>query len=206
MANQGDAPAKNAVLIDTIPAGVDFVGASDNGQFAAGTVTWNLGTIAAGQDKTVNITLKPTQATTIQNTVVAQAYCAEARASAPLEVKGIPAILLEVVDVNDPIEAGSRETYEITVVNQGSANGTNIVITCTLPPEQEYVSASGPTDAKVVGKSVTFAPLRSLAPQAKAMYHVVVKGITVGDVRFKVSMISDQVGSPVEETESTHIY
>ncbi len=206
VANQGDAPARNAVLTDTIPAGVVFVGASDSGEFAAGKVTWSLGTIAPGASKTVSVTLKPTQAGTIRNTVVAQAYCAEASASAPLEVKGIPAVLLEVVDIHDPVELGGQETYEITVLNQGSADGTNIVIACTLPPEEEYVSASGPTDAKVVGKAITFAPLLSLAPQANVTYRVVVKGVATGDVRFKVSLTSDQVESPVEETESTHIY
>ena len=34
----------------------------------------------------------------------------------------------------------------------------------------------------------------------------IAKGVKAGDVRFKVSLISDQVKIPVEETESTHIY
>ena len=159
--NQGDAPATNAILIDTLPAAVDFVSASDNGTFAAGKVSWNLGTIAVGESKIVNVTLKPNQAGTIRNAVVAQAYCAEANASAALEVRGIPAVLLEVIDVHDPIEIGNRETYEIKVLNQGSADGTNIVIACTLPPEEQYVSASGPTDSAVVGRTITFEPLKS---------------------------------------------
>ena len=206
VANQGDAPATDTVLTDTLPAGVEFVEASHDGKLAAGKITWNLGTIAAGDDKTVSLTLKPNQAGTIRNTAVATATCAEASGTAMLEVRGIPAVLLEVIDIHDPIEVGSQETYEITVMNQGSADGTNIVITCTLPPEQEYVSATGLTDAKAVGKTVTFAPLQSLAPKATATYRVIVKGVTAGDVRFKVALTSDQVDSPVEETESTHIY
>ena len=40
----------------------------------------------------------------------------------------------------------------------------------------------------------------------EATYKVVVKGVAVGDVRFKVSLTSDQMTKPAEETESTHIY
>ena len=206
VANEGDAPARDTVLVDTLPAGVTFGKASDDGQLASGKITWNLGTIAAGEQRTVSVTMTPTRAGPVRNEAVARAYCAEASAAATLDVEGIPAVLLEVIDIHDPIEVGSQETYEITVVNQGSADGTNIAITCTLPSEQEYVSASGPTDASVSGQTVKFAPLRSLPPQEKVVYRVVVKGVSVGDVRFKVSITSDQVDSPVSETESTHIY
>lgn len=56
------------------------------------------------------------------------------------------------------------------------------------------------------GRKVAFAPLPELAPQDRATYRVIVRGTQTGDVRFKVSMTSDQVDSPVEEIESAHIY
>jgi hypothetical protein len=57
-----------------------------------------------------------------------------------------------------------------------------------------------------MGKTVTFAPLRRLEPGAKATWRVVVKGARAGDVRFKVSMHTDQLALPIEHTEATHIY
>ena len=206
VANTGDAPARDTVLLDTIPAGAQFVSASDGGQATDSGVRWDLGTLAPNAKKTVRIALKLMQKGTIRNVATARAYCAEASAVATVDVRGIPAILLEVIDVADPIEVGNNETYEIAVVNQGSANGTNIRITCTVPPEEEYVSSTGPTKASVDGPTVTFAPLASLAPGAKVTYKVVVKGVAAADVRFKVSMTSDQAQRPVEETESTNVY
>jgi uncharacterized repeat protein (TIGR01451 family) len=206
VANQGDAPARETVLVDSLPDGVQFISATEGGRFSAGKVTWNLGTIAPSAAQTVQLAVKAPQRGTFRNSAVAKAYCAEGSASAALEVRGIPAILLEVIDIHDPIEVGQNETYEIAVVNQGSADGTNIVITCMLPEEQEYVSGTGPTRAEVRDKKITFAPLASLAPKAKATYRVVVKGVAAADVRFKVSLTSDQIRSPVEETESTQIY
>ncbi len=209
--NQGDAPARNTVLTDTLPPGAQLVGASPGGKVAGGKVaggkvTWNLGTLPPGAAKEVTVILKPTQQGVLRNLATAKAYCAQASGQASTVVKGIPAILLECVDLADPIEVGAQETYVITVTNQGSADGTNIVVACTVPPEEQFVSASGPTKEAVRRGQVTFAPLKSLAPKAKATYRVVVKGAKPGDVRFKVSLTSDQMTSPAGETESTHIY
>jgi uncharacterized repeat protein (TIGR01451 family) len=204
--NNGDAAARNTVLVDTLPSNAQFVNASAGGKMAGGKITWRLGSLAPKASSTVTVTLKATSLGQIRNVATATAYCAKTSGESTTIVKGIPAILLECVDIEDPIEAGSKETYVITVTNQGSAKGTNIVIACTLPAEQEYVSASADTKATVKGKSVVFAPLKSLAPGAKAVYKVVTKGLKAGDTRFKVSLTSDQMTSPAEETESTHIF
>lgn len=206
VSNKGDAPARDTVLTDDAPAGLEFIQASDNGRLSGGSITWQLGTLQPGASKTVTAKFKALRQGTIRNTATARAYCAEATAAAEMAVKGIPAILLEVIDIEDPIEIGQGTTYEITVTNQGSAVGTNIRIVCQLPPEEEHVSADGPTRAAVAGKTVTFDPLPTLAPKARATYRVRVKGIREGDVRFKVSLNSDQMTSPAEETESTRIY
>ncbi len=204
--NTGDGPARNTVLTDQIPAGTTLVKASNQGTASGGKVTWSLGTIAPGASKNVSLTLRMSQTGTVRNVATAQAYCASGQGATTTEVKGVPAILLECVDLADPIEVGGNETYVITVTNQGSAVGTNIVIATTLPAEQTYVSSNGPTKAKAEGKKVTFAPLASLAPKAKATYRVVVKASAAGDVRFGVQLTSDQMDSPASETESTHQY
>lgn len=203
--NRGTGPARNVVVTDNFPAGVEFLSADNGGQREGGNVVWNLGTLEAGQSRTLNVEARCNQITNVRN-MARVTYCAEAQAECQLVVKGIPAILLECVDDPDPVEVGSQTTYTIIVTNQGSETGTNIAITCTLPPEQEFVKAGGPTEARADGKVVTFAPLPSLAPRAKATFLVTTKGVRPGDSRFAVSMKSDQIDSPVTETESTNIY
>lgn len=204
--NTGDAPARDTVLTDRLPNNAEFVNASDGGRVEGGMLTWSLGTLDAGASKTVSLTLRATQPGTVRNEVTARAYCAEDAAQTEMEVQGVPAILLEVIDLEDPIEVGGGIVYEITVTNQGSAVGTNIQIVCELPPEQEYNSANGPTPATADGRTVTFAPLPSLAPKARATFRVMSTAVQVGDSRFAVEMTSDQTTSPVRETESTNIY
>ena len=205
--NKGDAPAKNLVLEDQLPLGVKFVAASNGGKALAGKVSWNLGTLAPGSSRKVSVTVMPNEAGTLTNTVSATATCAEGvTASVKTLVAGIPAVLLEVIDIEDPVELGSQTTYVIIATNQGSSPGTNISIVCTLEDNEQYISSTGATRGAIEGNTITFVPLRSLAPKAKATWRVVVKAVKTGDVRFKVTMNTDQLTRPVEETEATHLY
>jgi len=208
VANKGDAPADGLVVVDTLPAGTSFVKASDNGSAGAGAVTWNLGTLAPGASKKVSVTVRADAiSSSVINKVTARANCANpVSAEVAAVVKGIPAILLEVIDVSDPIEVGGQETYVITATNQGSAVDTNVKIVCELEEHSDYVSSSGATVGTAAGKVITFAPLPSLAPKAKATWNVVVKAVKAGDTRFKTTLTSDVLERPVQETESTHMY
>ena len=204
--NKGNGPAKSTTLVDTLPANVTLVSASDGGRQSGGKVTWTLGTLAPNASKTVNLVVKSTVEGTLRNVAVAKAICTQAEAATETAIRGIPAILLECVDVVDPVEIGSKETYVIKVTNQGSAKDTNIDIVCTIPPEQTYVSSSGPTNATLKGNVLTFAPLPVLNPKAVATFKVITKGAKEGDSRFKISMTTDITTSPIMETESTHVY
>jgi uncharacterized repeat protein (TIGR01451 family) len=203
--NKGDGAASGVTITDGVPAGVEFVSADSNGQREGSAIVWRIGNLDAGQSRTVKMTVRCNQITMVRNSATVT-YCAEAAAGCEFEVKGIPAILLECVDEPDPIEVGGQLTYTIVVTNQGSQEGTNIVIDCVLPPEQEFVKAGGATAGAADGKTVKFAPLPKLAAKARATFTVTVKGIKAGDARFRVNLKSDQIDSPVMETESTHVY
>ena len=207
VSNTGDGDARNAVVEDAVPANGTFISASGGGTQSGGKVTWNLGTLKPKDSRTLTLKVKTNQAGTVVNSATARAHCAKPVSdSTRMTVTGIPAVLLEVVDIEDPIEVGSNETYVITVTNQGSAPDTNISIVCTLENAMGYVSSSGATSGSHAGNKVTFRPLASLAPKARATWRVVLKAKAAGDVRFKATMNTDQLGRPVEETEATNYY
>lgn len=205
--NNSDVPAKNAILEDTIPDGVTGVKATAGAKLSGLKLIWELGTLEPNASKNVRINYTPTRAGTLTNTATATAYCAESVTSTmKTSVTGIPALALEVVDVEDPIRIGNHATYVIRVENQGSATATNISIVCMLENNVQYVSSAGATASSKEGQTIRFFPLGSLAPKSKAAWRVVVEAVTPGDVRFKAVMNADQLTRPVEETESTHIY
>ncbi len=205
--NTGNGEARNTIVEDVIPAGAKWVSASNGGKIVGGKIAWNLGTLKAKQSKTVSVKVTGTQLGTIVNTASANAYCANAvTATARTQVKGIPAILLECVDLQDPVEINGETTYVISVTNQGSLAGTNISFVLTLEDTMAYVGTTGPTKATIAGRTIRIAPLPSLAPQQKVSWRVRIKAVKSGDVRFQVRMNSDQISRPVEETESTNFY
>jgi len=205
--NTGDGEARKATLEDTVPAGATFVSATNGGTFANGKVSWSFGDMAPNASRKVSVTVKPAGIGTIRDMATARAFCAEAvSASSQTEFAGIPAILLEVIDVQDPIRVGDQVTYVITATNQGSAPGTNVKIVATLEDNEQYVSSTGATTGRISGSVITFAPLGTLGVGQKATWKVTVKAVKAGDVRFKVQMNSDQLTRPVDETEATNLY
>jgi hypothetical protein len=121
-------------------------------------------------------------------------------------VEGLSAILLEVVDTEDPIEVGADTSYEIRITNTGSKTETDIKLVCAIPEKMQLKSAQGPAHYQEQGREVIFEALPKLAPRADAIYRINVKAIAPGDVRFKAQITSTNLVEPVVEMESTRIY
>ena len=207
VANKGDYPANDLVLRDQVSGAENIVSISDSGMLSGSTVSWNLGSLAPGAERTVTMTANRATEGTISNTATASAYCAkDVSASSETVYRGVPAVLLEVVDDPDPIVIGGTTTYTITVTNQGTAKDTDLVIDCMMEDGVEFVSASGATKHTVSGKSVKFAALPTLAAKGKATWTVVVRGTKTADTRFAVSLTTKETSRPISETEATRFY
>ncbi len=207
--NIGDAAASNLAVSALVPRGMSFVAASHNASAARETITWIIANLAPNETTEVQATLQAEQPGAYTQRFTAQAHCApEVIATADTQVQGIAAILLEVADLRDPLEVGETGTYVIVATNQGSIASTNVVISCQLEANLQFISADGATPGTVHpdGRAIAFAPLNSLQPQTKATWQVKVKALNAGDVRFMTELNSDQLTRPVEETEATTIY
>src|SRR5206468_594904 len=53
--NTGNMNATGVVIGDTVPANTGFVSATGGGTLAAGVVTWNIGALATGASRTVQL-------------------------------------------------------------------------------------------------------------------------------------------------------
>jgi uncharacterized repeat protein (TIGR01451 family) len=205
--NKGDGPAQNTIVEDIVPPGVTGIEATTGAQFSGSKLVWELGTLEPNTSKKVRVSYTPTKEGELIGSATASAYCAEpVTDAAKTTITGIAAARLDVIDLEDPVEVGSTTTYLITVSNEGSASDSNIRIVCMLDDKLQYVSSAGATAGSLMGKTVSFAPLRELEPKTKATWRVVVKGAQAGDVRFRVTMHTDQLALPIEEQEATHVY
>lgn len=209
VSNPGDAIANNVKVTATTPPGFKFAGATNGGRhdYATRSIEWFVGTLAPGETKEVSYKCLAIQAGQHNHVVVAAGQRGlKAESTVETTVEGIAAILLEVVDIDDPVEVGADTAYEIRVTNQGSREATNVEIHALVPREMQVRGGQGPTNYRTDGQEVIFAPLPKLAPRADAIYRVFVRGVGVGDVRFRARLISDSLSEPVIEEESTKIY
>jgi uncharacterized repeat protein (TIGR01451 family) len=191
----------------SFPENAAVQGVTGGGAAAPGRVSWEIRDLAPAAVARVCATLVAAQPGALAFTATASSGRAEpASASCATKVFGIPAILLEVVDLEDPIEVGKEVTYDVRVFNQGTATGTNIRLACVLPASQTFFSGSGTTTVQTQDGAVTMAVLPELAPKAAASWRIAVKAAQAGDARFKVELSSDQFQRPIVEEESTQQY
>lgn len=175
---------------------------------------WTLGDLQPGESKSTTLYISTREMGEVRGHITATARCVEAKSDEFVtRFTGIPALLLEVIDQNDPVPLGDTVVYQIRVTNQGSTDATNVRITSVLPQELEFIDALGGANVREPaaavrgeGRRIELPPLARLAPKATAEWRIRVKAVGAGDVRFGTSMLADQLTSPVEETESTNLY
>jgi uncharacterized repeat protein (TIGR01451 family) len=209
--NPGTATANHVTLTDVVPPGFKVIGATGGGRhdFASRAVVWFLGDLAAGQNKEVSLDLVAVNPGEYKNkATVTAARGLRAEGEVLTRLEGLPGLLMELVDMDDPIEVGKDESYEIRVANTGTKTETNLQLTCTIPEKMEFRAAKAPAGCtvKVEGRNVVFSVLPRLAARADVIYRVTAHCSAPGDLRFQARVRADGLEQPVLREESTRVY
>jgi uncharacterized repeat protein (TIGR01451 family) len=168
--NTGSASANATTITDNIPAGTTFVAASGGGTLGGSTVTWNIGTLAAGASGSrtlsvrVNGPVAPGSITQVSNS--ASVACTEIGATASNTVAtpiSYPAVALNKTADNASTTPGSTLTYTIVVSNGSGISATGAVLYDSIPANTTYLANSttlnGSPAADVSGASPLVAGL-----------------------------------------------
>jgi len=205
--NQGDRASSVSIVSLPIPAGATATDINEGGASADGIVSWQIHDLQTNEVKKLCAVFKRNEIGVLAFTATAKGDCAQPTLSeCTTRIIGIPAILLDAVDLEDPVEVGKDVTYVVKITNQGTAVGTRIRIVCKLPDSQRFMSGSGITTVHGDDRNVTVDPLPSLEPKGVAEWRIVVKALRADDARFKLELTSDQFERPILEEESTHQY
>jgi len=148
-ANNGTGGATAVVVTDTVPANATFVSATAGGTLSGGTVTWSIGSLAAGASGSVQMVIRANSPLANGTTITNGTYsvdCAEtaavAGAAVTTTVTSAPALALSVSDAPDPVTAGANITYTLSWSNSGNMNASATIVTAGVPANTTFVSAS----------------------------------------------------------------
>lgn len=209
--NPGTATANHVTLNSQVPQGFKFVSATAGGyhDFATRTVVWFLGDLKPGQSKEVQLDLLAVNPGEYRNQVtVSAARGLRSAAEILTRLEGLPGLLMEVVDVEDPVEVGKELSYEIRMTNTGTKTETNLQLACTMTAEMEFVGAKSTAGIpfRVEGREIIFTAIPRLAPRADVIFRVNVRCTAPGDQRFRVRVRADGLETPVLQEESTRVF
>lgn len=209
VSNKGAAATNNVRVTHHVPAGFEFVKADGGGTFdeTQRTVSWFIGHLEAGKSAKVQIELMAKGLGNQSHKVtVAGDSVTATEAKLDTLIDGAAELVMEVKDLDDPVEVATQTAYEIRVRNDGSKSATNVVVSCELPAGVELLGAEGPTKHTAAKGKITFAPAADLAPQKTLTYKVMIQGKVAGQLRFKSQLTSAASAEPITVDELTRFY
>jgi uncharacterized repeat protein (TIGR01451 family) len=127
--NTGQVPADQVMVYDRVPDGTDLIDANPKAnQSADGTLTWNLGSLAAGQTSKITLNLLPKQPgefgsvaqVTFSTQATARTLCTQP-------------ILSLTHACNPKTLIGDEVVLDITVENKGDGAATNVMLQENVP-------------------------------------------------------------------------
>ncbi|MCC8123778.1 MAG: DUF11 domain-containing protein, partial [Oscillospiraceae bacterium] len=139
-------------ITDVLPAGLEFISATDDGVESGGTVSWAIPNVAAGESGTVTLIARVANSLTGISTIVNQASLVWTGAGESTDEDSNQTInpVGSAKYVSDgsaagkngaAVHVGDRITYEIAYINPTGAVA-NLTITDALAPGLQYVNSS----------------------------------------------------------------
>lgn len=193
VSNGGTSNATAVTVTDTLPASVTYYSASPSQgacAFASGTLTCQLGSMAASGTADIQLQVKPRQSGTLDNTASVTAAEFDPNTnnnSATRQLTAVrrPDLKVAMSDSADPIFVGQQTTYTILVNNLGPLSAAaSVVLTDSLPAGVVFVSATTSQGSLVTppvnSNGIVTANLGALAVGAQATVSITVRATQSG--------------------------
>lgn len=208
LVNQSERKVQAVRVVESVPAGMEFVKASAGGQFDPNnrTVTWTIAELGPKANQLLQLELLAKAEGPQASQVTAfDPNGSRAVVKSETTVDGYTALRLDVAEYNDPVDVGEQVGLRVVATNRGTRATSNAVVKLTIPEEMEFVSAKGPVDFKRDGQTLTFNPIPSLDARGEMAFDLVLKSAKPGDARLRLEISSDQMAKPLLRDEGIRI-
>ena len=193
--NNGNGAATGTTVVDTLPAGLEYVSSDPagtvSGPTSTPTVTWNVGDLDPAASSIITLTVRGTADAAMENVATASsggnALQPVARATTTILV---PGITVEKTG-RAAFSVGNQATYTLTASNAGNIPLTGVTITDTIAAGMSYVSSNLAGTASDDRAKVTW-DIGDLAVGASTSVLVTLQGDQTGSVTNTGSASADQ--------------
>lgn len=149
VSNNGPDPAEDVVVTDTLPDGLTAVTASDDGTIAAGTVTWELGTMASGATRELTVSGTAPSSGTLVNQVASTATTPDPN---PTNNDGTA----DAATTSTEVDSAPPPPNQPPVANDLTVTGSSLglvpgSVTATDPDVDQTLQFTGPTTGPANG-------------------------------------------------------
>ncbi len=207
--NDGAAATDNVQLMHRIPEGFDFVASDRGAKYDKSTrmLNWFVGRLSPEQPQQLRVTLLASKSGEFTQAVRATSeHGSYSDAQMQTRVEGTASLVVEVSDLDDPVEVGSETAYEIRITNEGTASANQVALSCEVPSGLVFLKANGPSQHRTEQSAVAFKPIPEVKAGQTLTYQVFVKGDVAGDKRFRCRLTSDALSQPLFTEELTKFY
>jgi uncharacterized repeat protein (TIGR01451 family) len=209
--NKGKTKATD-LQVSCLPAmKLKVVKSSAPGVVVDNEAVWNLGDLAPGTSKVVEVTLRAAEAGEFCFKVLAKAepkllkeveYCTT--------FVGVSGMTVELSDRDDPVFFGHKTSYIVVIRTQGSAALTNVRLKAFVPDALKMEKANvllEKQDPVKGGQWIEFKAMPKIDVGSHVRYEIFVEAILAGRTRFHAEVMADQleIGRPVIVQELTTI-
>jgi uncharacterized repeat protein (TIGR01451 family) len=227
--NPGSAAITGVRVVETVPPGMEFVSATENGQFDATrrSLTWTIDRLEPRESRAVRVTLK-SKACGPQISVVRARDAAggSGETVGTTQVAGVPALSIELGEIPALVETGDEIRIPVRILNRGSDLATGVRTRVILPDGLELVSARAAVDYKALpagaanegagetpggerhgsaGQEIRFSPVARIDSRGDTPIELTVKALHAGTARVQVETQCDQVSEPVRREDVTTV-
>lgn len=206
VANEGQAATNNVSVTHRIPKGFKFVKADKGGTLDAntGSVVWSIGHLEPAQSVQLKLQLLATEIGQFEHHVFVSAeHGVTAKANTKTTVEGSASLVLEIQDIEDPVEVGQETAYEVRISNTGSKAALNVGLTFEMPGSVELLNVQSATPHLAKNGLIMFNDLPELAPGKAVLFRIHVRGVAEGNQRVRARLTSDSIEQELITEELT---
>jgi uncharacterized repeat protein (TIGR01451 family) len=207
--NPGTAPAEEVTLKVALPAGAEFISASEGQLYDTDTreVSWQVGTLGPGDDNYME--LKCLVNTPGVNQLRISAAAATGNLAdeklAETKVVALADLRLQVSDPSGPVAVGEQAVYEIRVQNRGANTASEVNVVALFDEGVEPDQVEGAMYTIDDGR-VTFRTIEELPAGREIVLRIRARAAQAGTHLFRAEVLCRDLEIKLAAEETTRFY